>query len=484
MSQKSESLKTIGSTLKSSFATIATLDQKNEVSFREWVNGQRSTTRPAQHLGRRPNWARRFCLHWLTPYRILIAVTFAANVIVGGLMSRTESSTGQLLTATAVNLFVSVLVRQEDLINLSFGLIAGLPSTLPLSIRKVIADFHHYGGVHIGCAVSSLLWYCLFLVTNTRDCIRINKVGSMSRWHWIDITTCYVFLLSLFIICLMAIPRLRERLHNSFERSHRFGGWFALAILWTNTGIRTHLDSPNTPLSSSPYLWLLAATTFLIILPWLRMQRVPIRATPITSRDIKLSFPYANMAYTSTARFSLSPLLEWHAFATVPSPDGFSADIIVSAAGDWTKDIIAHPPSHMYIRTPPAANFLAFTPLFNSVLLVATGAGIGPMLSLFGSPAIARMKAQGKTVRVMWCAYEPYAPHWAHVLAVIKGVDPLPKIFDSKQGRPDVAFEARYITHVENLEAVMIVSNKTVTDEVVREVKGFGGAGYGAVFDS
>lgn len=94
------------------------------------------------------------------------------------------------------------------------------------------------------------------------------------------------------------------------------------------------------------------------------------------------------------------------------------------------------------------------------------------------------MKEEGKTVRVMWCAYEPYAPHWADVLAVIQSVDPLPKIFDSKQGRPDVAFEARYLAHVEELEAVMIVSNKKVTDEVVREVKGFGGAAYGAVFDS
>ncbi|OAK94025.1 hypothetical protein IQ06DRAFT_353818 [Phaeosphaeriaceae sp. SRC1lsM3a] len=483
MSQKSESSKTPDYTPKSSCTTIVALDQKNEASIRERLDDRWPTTCPAQQLKSRPSWAR-FCLHWLTPYRILIAVTFAANAIVGGFISRTKPSSGQLLTATATNLLVSVLVRQEDLLNVSFGLIAKIPSTLPLSIRKVIADFHHYGGVHIGCAVSSLLWYCLFIVVNTRDCIRISKAGSMTKWHWIDIATCYIFLLSLLVICLIAIPRLRERLHNSFERSHRFGGWFALALLWTNTGIRTQLDSPSKPLYTSPSLWLLAATTFLIILPWLRMYRVPIRATPISSRDIKLTFPFANMPYTSTARFSLSPLLEWHAFATVPSRDGFSADIIISAAGDWTKDVIAHPPTHMYIRTPPTANFLTFTPLFNSVLLVATGAGIGPMLSLFSSPAIARMKEEGKTVRVMWCAYEPYAPHWADVLAVIQSVDPLPKIFDSKQGRPDVAFEARYLAHVEELEAVMIVSNKKVTDEVVREVKGFGGAAYGAVFDS
>jgi hypothetical protein len=34
------------------------------------------------------------------------------------------------------------------------------------------------------------------------------------------------------------------------------------------------------------------------------------------------------------------------------------------------------------------------------------------------------------------------------------------------------------------VEAVMVVSNKRVTEEVVENVKGKGGAAYGAVFDS
>jgi hypothetical protein len=36
----------------------------------------------------------------------------------------------------------------------------------------------------------------------------------------------------------------------------------------------------------------------------------------------------------------------------------------------------------------------------------------------------------------------------------------------------------------EELEAVLVVSNPTVTREVVDEVRARGGAGYGAVFDS
>lgn len=106
------------------------------------------------------------------------------------------------------------------------------------------------------------------------------------------------------------------------------------------------------------------------------------------------------------------------------------------------------------------------------------------MLSLLASPAIKKMKIDGKRIRVMWCVYDPCATHWEFVQRAIRDVDDNPKIFDSRKGRPDVAFEARYIAQTDGLEAVMIVSNKHVTNEVVREVKACGGAAYGAVFDS
>jgi hypothetical protein len=430
-----------------------------------------------------PSWFQRFCLHWLTAYRVLIALTFIINLIVLAILIGPHPPLSRILIAAATNILVAVLVRQEDLINLSFSLIAKLPPSLPLSLRKTFADLHHYGGVHIGCAISTLLWYCYFIALNTRECIHIFRAGSMTRWHWVDIITCYIFLLFIFLVCLTAIPRLRERLHNSFERMHRFGGWAALTILWINSGLHTKIDT-DTPLETSPSLWLLAVTTFFIILPWLRIRRVAVSARIISSREVKLSFPYRNMPYTSTARFSLAPVMEWHAFATVPAPDGKTADIIISAAGDWTKNIMAHPPEKIWIRTPAAANFLAFAPVFNSLLLVATGAGIGPMLSLLSSPAIRKMRDEGKQVRVMWCVFDPNALHWAFVQKVIRDVDPLPKIFDSRNGRPDMAFEARVMAQVSGIEAVMVVSNPKVTNEVVREVKAHGGAAYGAVFDS
>jgi hypothetical protein len=431
-----------------------------------------------------PSGLRRFCFRWLTAYRMLFAMTLAINLVVLSLLIAFDVRSVGVLDAVAANLTVSVLVRQEDLINLSFSLVAKIPSTLPLAFRKIIADSHHYGGVHIGCAVSALCWYMLFVILSTLQCARRVAEGSISGWHWADLATTYAFLAFILVICVSAIPRLREKFHNSFERTHRFGGWSAILVIWINSGIHTVVDPAHTALYYSPSIWMLAVTTFLIVLPWLRIRRIPIVASAVSNREVKLTFPYANMAYTSTARFSLSPLTEWHAFATIPAPDGTCASVIVSAAGDWTKSLAASPPSHIWIRAPAAMNFLAFAPVFNSLLLVATGAGIGPLLSLLASPAIATMKTAAKVVKVMWCVYGADAAHWAFVQDAIRAVDPAPSIFDSKLGRVDVVFEAAYAARVNGVEAVMVVSNKKVTDQVVRKVKGGGRAAYGAVFDS
>jgi hypothetical protein len=440
-------------------------------------------TRPTrrQHLQRQ--W-----LHWFTAYRLLIFLTSLANTIVLVVLLLKKDpttdfpSTGPLI-ATAANIFVAIAVRQEDLINMSFSWVAKTPVGLPLWLRKVIADFHHYGGLHIGCSISALLWYILFVFLNTRSLAKQIRAGKADGWMYADIGTCYAFLIAVVLVCATAIPRLRVRFHNAFEHTHRFGGWIALLVLWLNAGVSSH-DKASLPLYRNAAVWLLASTTVLIILPWTRIRKVAITAEAVSSREVRLTFPYKAMPYTSTTRFSLSPLGEWHAFATIPSSDGHSAFIVISQAGDWTRAIIQNPPSHIYLRRPAAKNFLTFAPLFDSLLLVATGAGIGPLLSLLASPAIAQMKGEGKQIRVLWCAYAPEAPHWQFVQDIIRNVDPMPKIFDSRDGRPDLEFETQYMKEVCGIEAVMVVSNAKVTRDVVTGIKSKGDAAYGAVFDS
>lgn len=445
----------------------------------ETIDGETCPTRKRAAPGR---W-RRFYLDWLTLYRLLIFSVVFINLVI--LISQTVVNpvVEALLTATAANIMAAVLLRQEEVINTSFMLVSRIPSNLPFACRKTVGDFHHYGGLHVGCALSALLWYIAFAGLNTVRVFDLLQLGNMTKMLYIDIIVAYAALLAILFVCITATPRLRVQFHNTFEATHRFGGWAALLVLWIHAGITSLTLDTAPPLYTLPSVWMLAITTLIIILPWLRIRRVSINTYPVSAREIQLTFPYASMPYTSTIRISTRPLTEWHAFATIPV-SSTTCKMIISQAGDWTRSIITSPPEQIWIRHPPMLNFLAFAPLFNSLLLVATGAGIGPMLSLLTSPFISRMLCEGRKIKVMWCAYEPHVAHWAFVRDAIGEVDKQPRFFDSRAGRPDVAFEARWMAQTEGVEAVMVVSNPKVTKEVVDECKIAGLAAYGAVFDS
>lgn len=426
---------------------------------------------------------RRFSSRWLTAYRVLASGIVMVNLAVLVFQVCSSSAAEPPLTATAANILAAVLMRQEEVINTSFTLVSKLPLTLPLAVRSTVADLHHYGGVHVGCALSALIWYIVFTALNTTRVLDLAARGAMTAPVYVDITTAYAALLAILLICITAHPRLRARCHNTFEATHRFGGWTAVLVLWLHAGISTLTPDASSPLYTHPSLYLLSVTTLLLILPWLRLRRVRISTSPLSARDLLLTLPFPSMPPTTTLRVSTSPLTEWHAFATIPLPPDH-AHLLISRAGDWTTRLALSPPTHLWIRNPPALNFLAFAPLFASLLLVATGAGVGPLLSCLGSGAMRRMRGEGRRVRVLWCVADPGAGHWGFVREAMRGVDEGAVVFDSRKGRPDVAGEAAGLAVREGVEAVMVVSNPKVTGEVVAECKAVGIAAYGAVFDS
>ncbi len=93
---------------------------------------------------------------------------------------------------------------------------------------------------------------------------------------------------------------------------------------------------------------------------------------------------------------SVSPLTEWHSFATisVPGEKGYSA--VVSRAGDWTSETISNPPKELWVRGVPCYGVVRVTPLFRRVLLVATGSGIGPI-----APVVFAKKTK---LQLLWTA--------------------------------------------------------------------------------
>src|SRR2546421_5899697 len=44
-------------------------------------------------------------------------------------------------------------------VNLMFKCTCSLPTSAPLRLRRLAAKIFHYGGVHSGCGVSTVMWY-------------------------------------------------------------------------------------------------------------------------------------------------------------------------------------------------------------------------------------------------------------------------------------------------------------------------------------
>ncbi|KAF2785670.1 hypothetical protein K505DRAFT_354886 [Melanomma pulvis-pyrius CBS 109.77] len=393
------------------------------------------------------------------------------------------------LNAVSTNILAAVLIRQEDLLNLLFRLISKTSPSTPFVIRKRLADFHHFGGVHTGCAASAILWYIAYVVLSTQIFLNGKDLRAV---EYIDMATCYLFIILLLVICVPATPFLRFKHHNTFETAHRFGGWAAIATFWIHTFTTSSSSSSGPPLWQHPSLYLLSAITSLLILPWLRIRPVSVTFTRLSSRELSLTFDYDSMPFCSTMRFSMSPLFEWHAFATIPLHSSLlakttKASILVAESGDWTRRLLANPPSRIWLRDPPTRNFLHMARMFKGILVVATGAGIGPVLSFLASvpaavpaAAPADMSPGSRRVRVLWCTRGPHPDIRRKILAV----DPDAVILDSSQGRFDLKGMAGEIVRRERLEAVFVVSNKNITDDIVRGLGRRGVAGYGASFDS
>lgn len=91
-------------------------------------------------------------------YRRLFGITFAANMSVFiGLTATHQANTGKIAYAVVSNLFVSILMRQEYVINILFKIFTAWPQSTPLLIRRVSARIFHIGGRE--CR-SLLLSYC------------------------------------------------------------------------------------------------------------------------------------------------------------------------------------------------------------------------------------------------------------------------------------------------------------------------------------
>jgi hypothetical protein len=432
---------------------------------------------------KRALWRRLGTLPWFSHYNRLVALVLVLN----GAALAHGLNAGQWWTSSGIeletlaglvvaNLSMAILIRQQYVINLLFWLATRAPTHWPLMIRRSLAKVYHLGGLHSGGALAAIGWFVALL-------------GS-SGWHWIDgkggVSTALLWVNAgllgvLLLVATMTHPWVRSRFHNGFERTHRFGGWTALALFWVSTLLFARDQNPQAPLqevlATSVPFWMLMVLTFSIALPWLRLRKVPVQLLRTSSHAVIARFGHVTPFAGSSNAISLNPLLEWHSFANIPTPGQAGFRLIISRAGDWTGEFIEQMPTHVWVKGITTAGVAHIETLFKSVVYIATGSGIGPVLP--------HLLARQVPIHLIWSTRNPRKTYGDELVEEILQAEPDALIWDTDVlGKPDLVQLAYDAVQATGAEAVICISNQTLTQRVVEEMESRGIPAYGAIWDS
>ncbi|GAB3502457.1 hypothetical protein [Amycolatopsis cihanbeyliensis] len=393
----------------------------------------------------------------LMHYHRLAALVLVLNIVLLGLqLGDGGPGTSFAAWATTANITLAVLVRQQYVINFLFWLATRAPTSWPLRIRWTLAKVYHFGGLHAGAAIAGTLWF-----------------GTLTALLTVRGADTAVLLVSyllaglLLVLVATALPAFRSRYHDRFELIHRFGGWAALGLFWSQT-----------VLLGSAGVWLLALATVSVALPWLRLRRVPVHTERPSAHVALARFTRGRKPFPgSSTTISRSPLREWHSFANIPAPDTDGFRLTISRAGDWTGSFIDDLPSHVWVKGITTAGVANIETLFSKVVYVATGSGIGPCLP--------HLLAQQVPARLVWATREPRDTYGPALVDEILAAQPNAMIWDtSAHGKPDMVRLAYAAYRDFGAEAVICISNKKLTWRVVQGLEQRGIPAYGAIWDS
>ncbi|MEO3725977.1 hypothetical protein ABHN98_15655 [Pseudomonas syringae] len=432
---------------------------------------------------RRPLWRRLGTLPLFSHYNRLVALVLLANlgalvygITVGQWWSAAGIALEVLSQLVLANLSMAILIRQQYLINLLFWLATRAPTSWPLAIRRSLAKVYHFGGLHSGGAMAAIVWFVALLGSMIWQ--RTEGAGGIS----LTLLAISAALLGLLLLmAIMALPGIRSRFHNAFERTHRFAGWAALLLFWAMTLVFARDRNPSADLAqvllTSVSFWMLPILTFSIALPWLRLRKVPVTLVKPSSHAVIARFNHHTPFAGSSTAISRHPLWEWHSFANIPAPDEDGFRLIISRAGDWTGELIEQPPSHVWVKGITTAGVAHIETLFKSVVYVATGSGIGPVLP--------HLLARQVPIHLIWSTRSPRETYGDALVEEILQAQPDAHIWDTDRlGKPDLVALAYAAVRTHGAEAVICISNQKLTERVVEEMESRGIPAYGAIWDS
>ena len=434
---------------------------------------QPGTLPPQQPLLRRI-WKHRYLMH----YHRLIALVVIVNLVLLGYGLRQWNwwtadsiNLAALSNMVIANIGLAILIRQQYIINLLFKIATSVPTSWPLAIRALMGKVYHFGGIHVGGAIMGTLWFGAF--TGSLIYSFVNGLPGVSV---ATMSVTGLLLLLLLAIIALSMPQFRAKYHDQFELMHRFGGWASLLLFWVQTVL--FINDQGESLLAAPGFWVLLLVTFSIALPWLRLKKVPVKIERPSNHVALVRFNHGVTPFAgSSTAVSRSPLTEWHSFANVPAPgeDGFR--LTISRAGDWTGELIDDMPSHVWVKGIPTAGVGNIDKLFKRVVWIATGSGIGPTLP--------HLLAHTAPARLVWSTRTPRETYGDALVDEILEAEPNALIWDTNEnGRPDLVQLAYDAVQEFDAEAVIVISNKKLTWQVVYGMESRGIPAYGAIWDS
>jgi ferredoxin-NADP reductase len=193
------------------------------------------------------------------------------------------------------------------------------------------------------------------------------------------------------------------------------------------------------------------------------VRRLPVEILRVTDQVVIVALP-GRRSRGEFVRVSREGR-EWHAFAVATT--GAEGDgrycLVIRCAGDWTERLArdaagGRAPERLLVRRIRGYRFMFHAQAFRRVLVVATGAGIGPVLPYLLEPSAV-------DVRCVWI-----------------GRDHRAAVGDDLVGRPDVGAEVARLAL--GFETVFVVANAHVRDAVARVCEARGVPWYGPTFDS
>jgi amino acid adenylation domain-containing protein len=435
--------------------------------------GYDRVTLPKQLPLYRRMWKSRHLMH----YNRLVALTVLVNLIVlwRGIAAdwwTSESiNVGAIGTVTIANLSAAILIRQQYVINLLFRIGTAMPTHWPLRLRAIGGKVYHFGGIHVGGSVMGTLWFGVLAGS-----ILWGQANGSTELSGPTVALTIALVALLVAIIIFALPPLRAKYHDNFEKVHRFGGWTSLALFWIHTLVFNR--DVNGSLVSSVSFWLLIAVTISIILPWTRLRKVPVEIVRPSNHVALARFDYGVTPFAGSATtLSRNPLTEWHSFANVPQPGREGYRLTISRAGDWTGSFIDDAPDHIWVKGIPTAGVGNIDKLFKKVVWIATGSGIGPTLP--------HLLAETAPAHLVWATRDPRATYGDELVDEILEKQPNATIWDTTaNGKPDMVKLAYWAVLATGAEAVITISNKSLTWQVVEGMERIGVPAYGAIWDS